>query len=289
MVYIGANSDEGNVYKPSPIILTDNPTQLNDVDVDLSFSGSKKDYEKQQKKLQKKLFFIQQAYFHQGRRAIILFEGWDASGKGGAIRRVTERLDPRSFQVHPIAAPSKEEQSKHYLYRFQTKLPSAGKIAIFDRSYYGRVMVERIEQFATEREWQRAYQEINEFERLLTDDGARVVKIFMHIDKDEQLKRFAERLNNTHKRWKLTEEDIRNREKWSDYERAINDMLQLTSTNHSNWHVIGANHKWHARLSVLQYLVDTLSAGIDISEPKIDQDLLKLAKQKLGISLEETH
>ncbi|QBY05158.1 polyphosphate kinase [Thalassotalea sp. HSM 43] len=275
------------MHKPSPIQLIDNPACLEDVDLNNSFEDGKKQYQKTLAKLQKQLLIVQQAYFHQGHRAILVFEGWDAAGKGGAIRRVTEKLDPRGFRVYPIAAPNQEEQSKHYLFRFQKRLPPAGRIGIFDRSYYGRVLVERVEGFASKKQWQRAYQEINEFERQLSDDGARIIKIFMHISEDEQLKRFEERLQNPYKRWKLTEEDIRNREKWPDYHQAINDMFRQTSTNHSQWQVISGNHKWSARISVLKYLVDTLSAGVDISPPPVDDNIVALAKQQLGINPQE--
>ena len=274
------------MQQPSAILLNDNPWQLGKVDLSARFDGDKKSYMKQLAKLQKKLLIVQQAYFHQGRRAVLVFEGWDAAGKGGAIRRVTEKLDPRGFRVYPISAPTAEEQSKHYLFRFQKRLPPAGRIAIFDRSYYGRVLVERVEGFASPAQWQRAYQEINEFERQLSDDGARIIKIFVHISEDEQLRRFNERLDNPYKRWKLTEEDIRNRGKWPEYHNAINDMFTHTSTNHSSWHVIAGNHKWHARLAVLQYLVDSLSAGVDISPPPVDQNLVDLAKQKLNLGID---
>ncbi|MBU3020542.1 polyphosphate kinase 2 family protein [Aestuariibacter sp. A3R04] len=245
---------------------------------------SKADYKKQLKKWQNALLHTQQAYFHQQKRAIIVFEGWDASGKGGAIRRVTEPLDPRGFLVHPIAAPRKEEQGRHYLYRFQRRLPKQGTIAIFDRSWYGRVLVERVEALATENEWQRAYQEINEFERLLIDDGVRIVKLFMHITPEEQLARFEERLHNPYKRWKLTEEDIRNREKWSQYEEATEAMFDNTDTEAAPWHVIAAEHKWYARVAVLRTLVEELGKEVDISPPPIDDSVVNLARKKLGIT-----
>ena len=183
--------------------------------------ATKKEYKKALKKWQKKLLQVQQAYYHQGLRALLVFEGWDAAGKGGAIRRITQRLDPRGVQVYPIAAPNEVEQSKHYLYRFWNKIPQAGCWSIFDRSHYGRVLVERIEGFASEQQWQRAYQEINEFERQLTDDGVRVIKFFVHIDDATQLARFEARLDDPQKRWKLTEEDIRNRQQRGEYEAAV--------------------------------------------------------------------
>lgn len=256
--------------------------RLKDIDTTQQIT-SKSLYKKQLKKLQTALLHTQQAYFHQQKRAIIVFEGWDASGKGGAIRRVTEPLDPRGFSVHPIAAPRSEEQGRHYLYRFQRRLPKPGTIAIFDRSWYGRVLVERVEEFATENEWQRAYQEINEFERLLIDDDVRIVKIFMHITPKEQLLRFEERLQNPYKRWKLTEEDIRNREKWPQYEEAIEAMFDNTDTEAVPWNVIAAEHKWFARIAVLKTLVEALGKGVDISPPPIDENVVSLARKKLGI------
>lgn len=255
---------------------------------DSPFIDSRKHYKNTLKSWQKKLLHVQQAYYHQGRRAIIVFEGWDASGKGGAIRRITEKLDPRGFRVHSFAKPTPEEQGRHYLYRFQTRLPVPGRIAIFDRSYYGRVMVERIEGFTPKPAWERAYQEINEFERLLIDDGVTIIKLFMHISAAEQLERFEERLNNPYKRWKLTEEDIRNRGRRDDYIDAIEEMFDKTDTQMAPWHVIEAEHKWFARISVLKTIVEALSEGVVVEPPPIDPTVVHLAKQQLGITLEKS-
>lgn len=273
------------MHKPSSIILQDAPPQLANSDLIGSVIRNKADYESKLKKLQKRILGIQQAYHHQQRRAIIVFEGWDASGKGGAIRRLTERLDPRGVKVHPISSPTADEQGRHYLYRFQTRLPIPRTWSIFDRSWYGRVMVERIEGFASDNEWQRAYHEINEFERMLVDDGVRIVKLFLHIDKDEQLQRFDERLNNPNKRWKLTSEDMRNREKWDQYTDAIDDMLRETSTVAVPWHVIPANHKWYARTQVLNTIADALEKGIDTTPPALDPEIVKEAKKRLGLTV----
>jgi PPK2 family polyphosphate:nucleotide phosphotransferase len=240
-------------------------------------------YEKKLKSLQLRMLRIQQAYYHQGLRALIVFEGWDAAGKGGAIRRVTERLDPRGVQVHAIAAPTKEEQSKHYLYRFWQRLPHAGKIAIFDRSWYGRVLVEKVEGFASEAAVARAYDEINDMERLLLDDGVRVVKVFLHITADEQLNRFAERLENPYKRWKLTDEDVRNRARFKDYENAIERMFERTSTKRAPWHVIGADWKWQTRIRVLEILTDALSKDVDLTLPIVPAAALEEMRAKLGL------
>lgn len=268
------------MFKPTAIELK-LAVKLEDVDLDQAID-SKKYYENKLRELQKKMQQVQQAHFHQGKRAILVFEGWDAAGKGGSIRRLTEKLDPRGCTVYPIAAPKPEEQGKHYLYRFQTKLPEPGCIVVFDRSYYGRVLVERVEGFASKKEWQRAYQEINEFERLLNDDGVRIVKVFIHIDKKEQSKRFKERLNNPAKHWKLTEEDLRNRSKWPKYHEAINDMLALTTTNTATWHVVAGNHKWHARLDVLETVINALQKDVDIEPPTLDKKFVKVAEALLN-------
>ncbi|MGB2221399.1 polyphosphate kinase 2 family protein [Neptunomonas sp.] len=269
------------MHTPSDIVLENNPPNLPKKNSEHSVLDDKADYKKQLKKWQTRLLHVQQAYYHQKRRCIIVMEGWDAAGKGGAIRRVTEKLDPRGFEVYPIAAPTKEEQGKHYLYRFQTKLPAPGEIAIFDRSWYGRVLVERIEKFATKAQWQRAYQEINEFERLLVDDNARIIKIFLHITPDEQHRRFTERLENPVKRWKLTPEDIRNRQRWGDYEKATLDMFNHTSTKAAPWNVVAANHKWYTRVEVLKTIVKAMEKDVDLTPPAVDPEVLELARAHL--------
>jgi len=246
-------------------------------------TDDKKTYENKLESLQLRMLRIQQAYYHQQRRAVVVFEGWDAAGKGGAIRRVTEQLDPRGVQVHAIAAPSKEEQGKHYLYRFWQRLPRQGTIAIFDRSWYGRVLVEKVESFASKDAVQRAYDEINDFERLLLDDGVRLVKVFLHISKEEQLRRFAERLENPYKRWKLTDEDARNRAKWPDYVDAIDRMFARTSTTRAPWHVVGADWKWHARVHTLEILTEALAKDVDLTLPVVAPEALASLRAKLGI------
>lgn len=269
---------------PSDIILVDPPPSFSDLEMDSALISDKKTYKKTIKKLKKRLLVVQQTYYHQNKRVVIVFEGWDASGKGGSIRQLTEKLDPRGFQVHPIAAPEADEQGRHYLYRFQSRLPKPGRIAIFDRSYYGRVLVERVEGFASDWEWQRAYQELNEFERQLTDDGVRVIKIFLHITKEEQGRRFIERLENPLKRWKLTSEDIRNRQKWSEYEVAITDMFRLTSTKTAPWNLIAGNHKWYARIQVLKTIIKALENGVNIAPPELNAQLIEEAMQEFGIT-----
>ena len=193
---------------------------------------------------------------------IVVYEGWDAAGKGGNIRRVTDALDPRGYEVIPIASPEPHEKARHYLWRFWTRLPKTGHIAIFDRSWYGRVMVERIEGFCSQNEWQRAYHEINEFERELTNWGAVLVKFWVHIDPDTQLLRFTDRQNTPEKQWKITEEDWRNREKWPAYEQAVDEMLQKTSTDFAPWHILESNDKKYARLKALDILITEIRRAL---------------------------
>lgn len=217
-----------------------------------------KDYKKQLKQQQLQLLRFQQLLYQHHIPALFVLEGWDAAGKGGAIKRVSQRLDPRGFQVHPISAPSQEEKNHHYLYRFWKKLPAYGQLALFDRSWYGRVLVERVEGYALEAEWKRAYEEINQFEKMLHDDGYIVGKLWFHISKDEQLKRFKAREENPFKRWKITEEDWRNREKWEMYEQAANDMFEQTNTSYAPWTIIEGNDKSFARVKTLKVMNDWL-------------------------------
>jgi polyphosphate kinase 2 (PPK2 family) len=198
-------------------------------------------------------------FFRKERPVIIVFEGWDAAGKGSVIKRLTRRLDPRFYEVHAIAKPEGDDARKHYLYRFWRRLPEAGQIGIFDRSWYGRVMVERIEGFCKKKEWKRAYEEINAFERQLNDFGTVIFKFFIHISEEEQLNRFNMRQEAQLKKWKLTDEDWRNRAKWNEYENAINDMIDKTHTNIAPWSVIPGNNKQFARIEVLKIVVEKLS------------------------------
>jgi polyphosphate kinase 2 (PPK2 family) len=211
------------------------------------------------KELQLKMLRIQQGVWHKKDRVIIAFEGFDAAGKGGAIRRVTENLDPRGVRVHPIGAPGKTEQAKHYLYRFWRKLPAPGRIAIFDRTWYGRVLVERVEKLIPKEVWKRSYTEINQFEKLLHDDGVKIIKIFLKISKKEQLKRFEERLNDPYKQWKITEDDIRNRSNWNDYIKAVDEMVRETDTKACPWHIVETDDKDLAREEVLSIITKELN------------------------------
>ncbi|QAT50573.1 polyphosphate:AMP phosphotransferase [Caproiciproducens sp. NJN-50] len=189
---------------------------------------------------------------------ILAFEGWDAAGKGGTIRRVAKALDPRGYQVVPIASPTPDEAARHYLWRFWKNLPRDGHIAIFDRTWYGRVLVERVEGFCTESDWRRAYREINEFERELADWGAVILKFWLQIDKDEQLRRFQARQNSPEKNWKITDEDWRNRSKWDQYEICVNDMLKYTSVKYAPWHIIESQDKKFGRIQTLDLITDAI-------------------------------
>jgi polyphosphate kinase 2 (PPK2 family) len=240
------------------------------------------DYDARLSELHKQLELAQHAYLFTGDRAVIVFEGMDAAGKGGTIRRIAWALDPRSLYVWPIGAPNAIEQKQHYLQRFWSRMPAKGQLAIFDRSWYGRVLVERVEGFAKPEAWKRAYGEINDFERQLTDEGIRVIKIFLSVSKDEQLRRFEDRLRDPLKRWKLSYEDFRNRDKWDDYVEAIEDMFDKTSTKHAPWHAIQSDHKPSARLAAIGEIVKALHKGMKWHEPEIDPEVLKIARKELG-------
>ena len=240
--------------------------------VDLTKHLTEKQYKEQLDQLQKKLEVLHSEIYRLRIPVVIGFEGWDAGGKGGAIKRLTSHLDPRGYQVNPTASPNDIEKVHHYLWRFWNNVPKAGHIAIFDRTWYGRVMVERIEGFCTEAEWKRAYQEINEMEAHMANSGAVVLKFWLHIDKDEQERRFKERMENPAKQWKITDEDWRNRAKWDLYEEAVNEMLVRTSTTYAPWIVVEGNDKRYARVKVLKTVVDAI-------EKKI-KEVKKAEKQK---------
>ena len=232
-------------------------------EVDLSPAIEEEEYKKELKKLQKRLGELHNVIYRKKIPVILCYEGWDAAGKGGNIRRVAYPLDPRGFDVHPIASPEPHELNRQYLWRFWTRLPRTGHICIFDRTWYGRVMVERLEGFCSEKDWKRAYNEINEFERQLTDWGAVLLKFWIHIDQDTQLARFTERQNTPEKQWKITEEDWRNREKWPQYEEAVDEMLQKTSTENAPWFIIESNDKHYARIKALKIIVRELEKACD--------------------------
>ncbi len=223
--------------------------------LDMSQKLPRAEYERQVDKLQDRLRELEHLIYTKRIPVVICYEGCDAAGKGGNIKRLVGNLDPRGFEVIPIAAPTKEELAHHYLWRFANCIPKAGHITIFDRTWYGRVMVERIEGFCEPSAWQRAYREINEFEAHLAGYGTVIVKFWLHIDQNEQLRRFKERQRLKWKQWKLTDEDWRNRKKWPQYEAAINDMLASTSTSYAPWTIIEANDKLFARIKALRTVV----------------------------------
>ncbi len=228
-------------------------------EVDLSAKATdKKAADAEILELQEKLFELQVRYWMEKRRAVFVFEGWDAAGKGGAIKRMTALMDPRGYKVWPIAAPGEEERAHHYLWRFATRMPPRGTLAIFDRSWYGRVLVERVEGYASVKEWQRAYDEVNAFERMLTDDGVTMLKFFLHLDKDEQLRRFKEREKDPIKHFKIGEDDWRNRKRWNDYAEASQDMFDRTHRPDAPWVVVPANDKRYARVTVLSRAIEAL-------------------------------
>ena len=231
-------------------------------DVDLSVSINDEEYKSKLDELQSELADLHNRIYLKKIPVIIAYEGWDAAGKGGNIKRVTAALDPRGFEVHPIASPEPHEKNRHFLWRFWTRLPKDGHIAIFDRTWYGRVMVERLEGFCTENDWQRAYNEINEFEKELHDWGAVIVKFWVQIDKDTQLERFNDRQNTPEKQWKITDEDWRNREKWDLYEEAVDEMIQKTSTEFAPWHILESNDKHYARIKALRILIDEIRRAL---------------------------
>ncbi|GGB11066.1 phosphate--AMP phosphotransferase [Macrococcus hajekii] len=217
---------------------------------------SKSDYKDLLPELQQRMRELQYALYERKIPLILVYEGMDAAGKGGNIKRVRESLDPTGYEVNAISAPTETELSYHYLWRFATQIPRTGHIEIFDRSWYGRVLVERVEGFASTEEWQRAYDEINDFEKALTLEGAIVIKFFLVLDKDEQLKRFEERQDTLEKQWKITDEDWRNREKWDVYLEASKDMIEKTSTDEAPWIIVPANNKKAARIKALRTIIE---------------------------------
>lgn len=248
---------------PRPDPLVGQPTVFTDIEMP---KVKRKLYKKRLSELQARLGKAQRRMTQENRSAVVVLEGPDAAGKGGAIRRMTSALDARWYNVIPIAAPTDEEKAHHYLWRFWRHMPRGGEICIFDRSWYGRVLVERVEGFASNDEWQRAYAEINHFERELVEHGVALRKFWVHITQEEQLERFEERENTPHKAWKLTDEDWRNREKWPYYEKAAHDMIAKTSVQRAPWVIVPANDKKHARLTVLENVVEALESLVDSSD-----------------------
>jgi AMP-polyphosphate phosphotransferase len=248
--------------------------KLSDYESGEKFGGN---YDKKLAKLQDRLAELQALHILHNCRTLIVFEGWDASGKGGAIKRLTANMDPRYFEVYPISAPTKEEKDKHFLWRFWNKLPGPQEIHILDRSHYGRVLVERVEGFCSETEWRRGYDEINEFEAQQGDIGTKIIKIFLHVTQESQDEVLKERLEDPAKRWKVTAEDFRNREKRDEYLAAINDMFEHTDTRWAPWKVFDGNNQKAARISVLSYIVEQLEGFVPQDFPDVDPAIAELA------------
>ncbi len=225
---------------------------------DLSRSLSREAYRTALRKYQRRIHDLEHEVYRKRMPVVIVYEGWDAAGKGGNIKRLVQRMDPRGYEVIPIAAPNDIEKDHHYLWRFWTKIPKAGHFAIFDRSWYGRVLVERVEGFCTEEEWKRGYREINEMEEHLANFGTAIFKFWIDIDPEEQLRRFEDRARTSYKQWKITEEDWRNRERWDAYRLAVDEMLARTSTSCAPWTIVESNSKLYARIKTLKMVVKEL-------------------------------
>jgi polyphosphate kinase 2 (PPK2 family) len=248
--------------------------------------GEEEKYEEEIKELQNRMLRAQQGVYHRRDRVILAFEGFDAAGKGGAIRALTEKLDGRGFKVHPIGPPEGDEQAKHWLYRFWARLPAPGTIAVFDRTWYGRVLVERVDKLVEKEAWDRAYREIREFEQALTNDGIVLVKVFLGVSKEEQLNRFEDRLRDPYKRWKIGKADIHARSQWNKYLRAADDALKETHTSQAEWHLVPADHKPYARKEVLKAVLHALKAQekwMEKEAKRFGAKDLKQAMNELGL------
>jgi len=253
MAALAGNAEAPRSAEPPP----SSPTTVFD-SLDLTKTVARRDYKKKMPEYQAQLGDLGRKAFNKGVSTVLVFEGPDASGKGGAIRRTVWSLDARTSRVHQFAAPTDEERAHHYLWRFWRKIPAAGFVSVFDRSWYGRVLVERAEGFASEDEWRRAYNEINDFENQIVDRGILLLKFWLHISEEEQLKRFKKREKSPYKHWKLTDEDWRNREQWDAYELFGHDVVQYTSTQKAPWILVEGNNKLHARLKVIKTVTDHL-------------------------------
>lgn len=232
--------------------------------------------------LQVRLAHIQVAHIVHRKRAIVAFEGWDSAGKGGIIKRLCAEWDPRNFEVWPIKAPTQDELDHHFLWRFWQKLPACGDIAVFDRSWYGRVLVERVEGYASATEWNRGFDEINEFEAQQADSGTPIIKLFVHVTKDVQDKRLQDRLDHPWKRWKTGIDDYRNRSKRGEYQAAMHDMFKRTDTRTAPWTVIDGNDKKAARIAALTAIARQLEANVDMTPPPLDPAIEKIARKALA-------
>lgn len=257
---------------------------FSDYETGAAFDG---DYSDALKEAQGRLARVHFAHIVNGHRSVIVFEGWDAAGKGGIIRRMSAEWDPRYFEVHPIGAPTTAEKERHFLWRFWQNLPGTRHISVFDRSWYGRVLVERVEGFCSEEQWLRGYDEINEFEAQQIDSGTHLIKIFLHTTQDVQDERLAARLDTPHKRWKVTAEDFRNRSRREEYMAAKADMFARTDTRWAPWSVFDSNNKKAARIAVLNHIAERLEAFVPTDFPDADNALVKLAKEAFGYKPEK--
>jgi polyphosphate kinase 2 (PPK2 family) len=239
-------------------------------------------YKEALQQLQQKLAEVMVGHIVHKKRSVILFEGWDAAGKGGAIKRLTAEWDPRAFSVWPISAPTEEEKAHNFLWRFWKRLPAAGEIAVFDRSWYGRVLVERVEGFASEAEWRRAYDEINQFEAQLAADGTTIVKLFLHVSAQVQDERLRARLDHPWKRWKVSAEDFRNREQRAPYLMAMEEMFEKTHSAAAPWIIINGNQKKPARIAALRAVSDRLAQVTPSNPPEPSKEVMELAKSVFG-------
>lgn len=256
---------------------------LSDYEEGTPFKG---DFDKELEELQKRMERVQVAHIVHAKKSVIVFEGWDAAGKGGIIKRLTARLDPRYYDVWSIGAPTPDESQRHFLWRFWNKLPAAREIGIFDRSWYGRVLVERVENFCSEREWKRGYDEINEFEAQQIDAGTNFVKIFVHVTQEEQDRQFAQRLNNPWKRWKTGLEDYRNRNRREDYRTAMADMFKYTDTRWAPWIVIDGNDRKAGRIAAITAIVEALEKNVPMEMPERDPAVEEEARKAFGYTPE---
>ena len=255
--------------------------ELSNFEVGKKYDGN---YDDDLKKLQNRLSELQSLHILHNARTLIVIEGWDAAGKGGAIKRMTATLDPRYYTVFPISAPTAEEKDKHFLWRFWSKLPGKQEINIWDRSHYGRVLVERVESFCSDVEWRRAFDEINEFESRQGEIGTKIIKLFLHVTQETQDTVLTKRLDDPSKRWKLTAEDFRNHGKREAYLAAMADMFARTDTRWAPWTVIDGNNQKSARIAILQHLVKELKASVPQDFPDADPEIMMMARAVLGYS-----
>lgn len=253
--------------------------KLSDFEAGKDYDG---DYDKDVAALDARLERAQAAYIMHKRAAVIAIEGWDASGKGGAIQRLTASWDPRWYEVWPIAAPTAEEKAHHFLWRFWNRLPGEGEINIFDRTWYGRVLVERVEGYCSAADWKRGYDEINEFESQQRENGVTLIKIFLHVTQKEQDKRLEDRLTNPWKQWKTGPDDYRNRARRADYLAAYAEMFERTDTRWAPWYVVDGNDKKSARIAVMKHCAERLEAGVDMTPPPLDPAFEKMARAALS-------